>query len=129
MEGQEKVSMWINKYKNENKNRFNHGVYVNLLRINSLEAEKYIKSFEKDDKTQLVIEQKWKQDILEKWDDINLTEESKTTLESLNKSQLDEIVINKEEMAELRKIYEEKFNKKPFVWWDAQKLIEKINKV
>jgi hypothetical protein len=38
-------------------------------------------------------------------------------------------VITKEDMIELRKVYEEKFNKKPFGWWNAQKLIEKINKV
>jgi len=32
-------------------------------------------------------------------------------------------------MVELRRVYEEKFGKKAFLGWNAQKLIEKINKV
>lgn len=120
----------------KNQTKFDHSTYAKLVKYSPIEAEKYINSFNKTEKSeeieqkplekQLVIEPKEIRDTQKSLDEVTIAEVEETIPET---SKLDQIVVTKEDMVELRKVYEEKFNKKPFVWWNAQKLIEKINKV
>lgn len=120
----------------QNATKFNHETYARLVKYSPIEAEKYINSF---NKTENVEQIEWKslekqlvtwplepRDTQESLDVVTIAEQLESIPET---NKLDEVIITKDDMVELRKVYEEKFGKKAFWWWDAQKLIEKINKV